>query len=1073
MGELLPANDNPLLKYNISDLDIANKANSNPLLKYNASDLANEDGASDIVSDIASFADDVKSAAYRVSGGIWHQAKNAAMLAQKVLPETVSEFASLPQAEAFSGEMETVAKQRVVDPATFAQKVNQGIVGGLLSLPEYALAGMAGPFGFAALGALEEVDKGPEAAAKAAIEGAAFGGILKAVSPLSRSAQVGTLAGVSGIQGQLAGKEPVDIIADMTTSAGLGVLQSKPGGKTFKEAIDEFRLDRLGNELNRIIDPMSTATDKDAMVAAKKLMNRHRIIDAWKNREFDKLTKEFTSDEITMMYTAQSEESLIRQGKLNDNRKGWNSLPKKQRDALEKRLQPIYQEAVAEAKKAGVLDDAFDVYDPRIVIETLSPGEISRLGSKTIAAGSNIRTSFGNLKSRKYSTLSETEQAIKDSFGEGASVLKDARVFPLVTAKLMKATESALLIEHIRQRGKEADVETVRLGGDPQGWFTNPENPAFYKKIPRIKHDEKGQVVIDGEGRVELVRTEDGSPVIDRVPLYIHPHFAGPLEAITTKPHSMGVQALLDLKYKGMSVIMFNPIVHNSVIYFKAMPYDPIGMLTFSDYRRGNQLLGDDAFVERAMKHNTVFMDRYGAQRDISDMAPEPGLSAGRSWTANVAGKIAKPFGREAQAREAIDKAGDFWHGRMLWKQVAKVQASLYEKTERELIKLGMEPDAAGYAAGHIANRYGGAIPYEDMGRSLRTAMNFILFSRSFTGTNIGIWKDALFGLSESTKAQIEYASNSLNVSIANSYIKKKQAEALVADIAASIVIGAGMQTTITAIMTDSSKDEILDGYKERLNKWVTEAHKNPLVVLNPIKFFEDLSPQSSNEPGKTKRIYIGRDKNGTAIYLKNPFGKIGEDLIDLYEQPYNLLKRKLSPFFGAVRDISNNDAGFGREVWAPDDSTLRAIGKSALHVFKKQVPYDLAEALIDTASGDTKDIQKYKAIMGIPLGLSFSKGYPGGPELGVLSEVERKRKRMKASNMPSIRKLIEKGEISSAMNKMIDLGFSEKEAESTFESTLAPYGKLSANRIERIMRNASKEDQEKLMTILKDKTYQ
>lgn len=1068
----MPAN--PLLQTDEAPNPLLMQKVENPLLAGATDNYSFIDAAvPEIVNAIPQFAEDIKSSAYRVSGGLWHKMKNAAMLARQVLPEAVSEFASLPQAEKFSGEMQTVAESNVVVPETFSQKLNQGVASGLMSLPEYALAGMAGPVGFAALGALDKADKGPAEAAMGAAEGALFGGIVKAVSPLTRTAQAGTLAGIAGIEGTLQGKAPVDIISDMTVSAGLGVLQGRSGGKTIKDVIEDFRNDRIGAELNRIIDPLSSATDGDAMVAAKKLMNRHRIIDAWKNREFDNLTKEFTPEERGKMYLAQSEENLIRRGELTDQTKGWNSLNHKQRVFLEQKLQPIYEQAVVEAKKAGVLETAFDVYDPRIVVETLSPGEISRLGSKTIAAGSNIRTAFGNLRARKYTTLSEAEQAIKDSFGEGVSVLKDARVFPLVTAKLMKATESANLIKYIQQRGKEADVETIRLGDAPQGWFTNPENPAFYKRVPRIARDEKGQVVTDDMGRVELVRAADGKPIIDKTPIWIHPHFAGPLEAITSKPHSAIVKGLLDLKYKSISLIMFNPIVHNSVIYYKAVPFDPLGMLTFSSYRRGGDLLKDDVFVKDAMEHNVVFMDKYGAQRDINDMAPEPNLTPGRSLTANVIGKAAAPFGAEAKAREAVDKAGDIWHGKMLWKQVAKVQAALYEKTQKDLVELGMEKDAAGYAAGHIANRYGGAIPYEDMGRSLRTTMNFILFSRSFTGTNIGIYKDALVGLPEYAKAQIEKASNKLNSSIANRYIRKKQAEALVADIAMNIVIGAGIQSTITAINTDSTADEIWDGYKARFQKWVVDANQNPLIVLNPVKSLEDLSPQSSNEPGKTKRIYVGRDKNGTAIYVKNPFGKIGEDLIDLYEQPYNLLRRKLSPLFGAGMDVANNDAGFGRDMWAPDDSTLKAIGKAAWHVFKKQVPSDLIEALSDTVSGDTKDIQKYKATMGIPLGVSFSKGYPGGPELGLLADVERKRKNIKSQHLPKIRKQIESGEINEAIDKMVDLGFSAKEAESVFESTIAPFGKLTPNRIERIMNRASKEDQEKLLTILKDKTYQ
>jgi hypothetical protein len=42
----------------------------------------------------------------------------------------------------------------------------------------------------------------------------------------------------------------------------------------------------------------------------------------------------------------------------------------------------------------------------------------------------------------------------------------------------------------------------------------------------------------------------------------------------------------------------------------------------------------------------------------------------------------------------------------------------------------------------------------------------------------------------------------------------------------------------------------------------------------------EDLSSTSENEPGRRDRLRIGYAKDGTAIYARNPAGKIGEEFI-------------------------------------------------------------------------------------------------------------------------------------------------------------------------------------------------
>jgi len=114
-----------------------------------------------------------------------------------------------------------------------ASRVNR-IVGGLpINLGTAAIAAKAGgPVGgFAALGALSESDRGPQAAALGAIEGAAIGVFFRGTETFSKLARGGTLAALGTKMGLSRGETPDEAALQGATLGILaGVTAKGPGG---------------------------------------------------------------------------------------------------------------------------------------------------------------------------------------------------------------------------------------------------------------------------------------------------------------------------------------------------------------------------------------------------------------------------------------------------------------------------------------------------------------------------------------------------------------------------------------------------------------------------------------------------------------------------------------------------------------------------------------------------------------------------------------------------------------------------------------------------------------------------
>jgi hypothetical protein len=311
---------------------------------------------------------------------------------------------------------------------------------------------------------------------------------------------------------------------------------------------------------------------------------------------------------------------------------GLDTLKPGERAVVEK-LQNDARDVYEQAKDVGIISpeaDGLPSYVPRMVVAMSKGGaELLRRRDAKDASGSanGPRTSSPNTRLRKYLTADETENAAK-GLDDNAEVVKNIRTLPLATAKLREAIAGRELINKIRDLGKQAGVETVAEGRASRAdtsYFTM-DHPAFTTWKPRM-HEVDGKTV--------PMLGEDGSPVFDKVPLQVLGSFEGPLKAVLGEKSGSVYNALMDLKSRVTSTIMYSPVIHNMVEFGRALPAMPGKVLTLRVYGDGGRALADPATMREAINAGLVPIG-HGARSDITGIADSPNIKPGRSWTSQV-----------------------------------------------------------------------------------------------------------------------------------------------------------------------------------------------------------------------------------------------------------------------------------------------------------------------------------------------------------------------------------------------------------------------------------------------------
>jgi hypothetical protein len=832
----------------------------------------------------------------------------------------------------------------------------------------------------------------------------------------------------------------------------------------------------MGRDAQMLVAPMARGT-RDSMAMAKDFANTTRR-NRWEWSRIDAdIEKRFTAEQRARMWNAADEESVARQLGESREHQGLVTLTGEERAAVED-LQARAQNAWLRARDLGMVEgEGLPAYTPRMVMNAA----LANAGDSAIplnGIGLNLRTRSPGMRHRAHMTVEETEAAAKAKYGNDAYVARDIRALPLATAHLEDAVAGRTLINNIKDYGARAGTETVVEGAIPAGTetkFFTIDHPAFRTWRPKFKEKEGGGV--------EVVKDAEGNTIFEQVPIYVHGDFEGPLRAVLTQRSGPMYGAMMSLKGKTMSLIMNSPMIHNAVEWGRALPAMPGKVATFKVYFEGNRVKNDVTQMREAIDAGLVPIGKRFFNQDITSIMEAPDLAPGRSWTAKLLGAVPGLFDEAAgvAVKRAIDKAGDFWHNTLLWDRIADLQMGLYANFREEMLAKGIDRQTANRVAAHWANRYAGALPQEAMSDAARKVANVLLFSRSFTLGNLGVMKDMLTGLPKDVIAQIErdagFGKGSIEgalpeqaaegVKYAKTLARRKAIAVVLADVALMYVGNSILQSVINVIRTDRTVDQEMKGYADRFAAAMEHVKEHPLALIQPFDFMERLSSTSENEPGKADRIRIGTAKDGTAIYMRNPAGKIGEEFVGYMNGPLDMLRRKLGTVARPGWQILANDKGFGRKVYDPNadvpEKYLLNIGRIAMHLAASQVPEGQMSAAMDLVKGDGDPAVNTAQAFGPIAGVTFSRGAPGGPAVGELYKARERHDFDVQRDLPDIRKMVQRGDIAGAQDRLTALGVPPGLQRFYIKTSLFPETRLGGRTLRDFYLYATPEQRERM----------
>lgn len=825
----------------------------------------------------------------------------------------------------------------------------------------------------------------------------------------------------------------------------------------------------LARNLQFMVDPMAAGSNA-AMVVAKDTISSIRRID-WDNARLDEyLMKQFKPEQRARMFNAMDEESVALQTGESREHQGLATLEPGERAIVEK-FDADQQHTWQQMRDLGMIEgEGLPMHAPRFLINMAkATDKDAALSLNTI--GTNVRVKTGTMMHRKYLTVEDTESAAKAKFGAQTEVARDIRVLPVATARQQKAVIYRTMINKIEEIGRSAGDQTVIEGAPPEGsqygWFTL-DHPAFKTWRPKFERLPNGDPAIEGN-MIKTVKDAEGNVIFEQSPIYVRNDFEGPLRSIMDEAPSKhplakgamtGYQALMALKGKAMTVILNSPLIHNAVVWGKVAPSAPGEWLGFRLYWKGNAIKNDPVRAGQLIERGLAPIGHRGSFQDITSMMEEPSLTAGRSTFSKVLafgpGLIDDAYGQSI--KRAIDTAGDVYHGTLLWDRVADVQFGVAAHLSDKLVDLGTERVVADRIGAHFANTIVGSMPKEAMSNAARAFLNTTLFSRSFTVGNLQVGKMAAFGLPKPIMAQIERDLGTVPPE-ADTFLKQlgrrramgqtaRTAVAIIAvDYAMSKIINSLLQNAINVTVNDSSVSQETREYARRLQTEYDKVKTDPTELLHPLNLVDRLTPMGANEPSKENRIFIGYDKDGTAIYGRNPVGKYPEELVDWATSPKDTLKRKLSPMVGGVLDIMANDKGFGRKIYDPTAMGYIERGKAVFnameYLVEKHLPMQQVTGAWDLLRGDGDQKVNAMRTLGPAAGFTVSQGAPGGMAKGELYAEKDSYKAKFDIEWPSIRKQIKRGDLPGARAAMEELRVTPRDQRSLIRAAQYP-GRIS-----------------------------
>ena len=826
-----------------------------------------------------------------------------------------------------------------------------------------------------------------------------------------------------------------------------------------KSLFDDIKNSKAIREAGLTLIPMSMG-DQQAKSTAQKFANALRLaqhqwqtLDGYIATHFNKTQRE------AMWNAADEQNTLLQQGKSTKGQ-GLDSLPPDQR-AVVQGMHDYSTVLFARAKAAGMVQgDGMPFWTPRMAVLIGEDGEYSvpsgnGKSRSNDGVGGNLSTSSPNLKQRKYLTAAETEAAMKSTLGDNAELVRDARTMPLAMARLEQAIAGRELVNQVKDFGLVAGSDLVSTSKDPG--FVTIDHPALMTYKPRFD-------IVDGKPKPLLDMNDN--IVMDRVPLFIHPDWEGPLRSVLSKDDGAWYRGYMLLKSKAMSAIMVSPLTHNMVIMGRALAYDPLQVLTLRAYFTGNALARDSALVGKAISSGLVFMGgNRSTVMDITDVSRGIGKTGGwgdinESIISKSAEALANVFskGSGESIKAKMDAMGEFYHHDLLWKQVGALQMYIFNDYSNYLMDKGHPELAANAIASHLANRYGGAVARENMGYWARKALNVLLFSRSFNVGNIGAVKDTVYGLPAGLAAKI-YADvgNAAGDKAMKASVGKARM-GIAADLGMSMLLTAVTASAIKSLLDDETLDDIGKGYIRRFSEMGKEIAEHP---MNPVSYNPyQVLPTNDNEEGKKSRIDIGSNEIGQHEYIRLPAGKVVEDTIGWLTEPFDTFKKKESPIVHSVWQAVTDDQGFGKPVKDPEGNVLTNISQSIGHVLKAQIPYDSMMTIYDMTQGVGTKLDAHKTA-GFITGFSASEGNQRGPEGAIDFAVADRIKKQQAYAMDEVKRDLKYGKEESAADTLEKIGLTPMEINKIIRHQTSPQGGESRKMIRDFNMHSTDKEQE------------
>ena len=804
------------------------------------------------------------------------------------------------------------------------------------------------------------------------------------------------------------------------------------------------------------VAPMSVGSDQ-ARALAKDFANAERST-RWQWAMFDELLKSnFTPEQLEKMWIAGDQENVLRMEGKKSKTKGLNSLSHEERVAVE-RLHSYGEELLQRAKDVGMFKgEGLPYWTPRMAVMIGEDGDyymppFSGEGGGS-SEGKNVTTTSQNLKQRKYLKASETEEAMKAKLGDEANLVRNIRTMPMAMARLERAIAGRELVNGIKKLSKKTGTE-LTSASEKDGFFTI-DHPAFKTFAPRME---------ERDGKWTPVLDQSGEIVFDKKPIYVSNEFRGPLKAIMSQKNGAVYNGLMTLKAKTMGIIMYSPLIHNAVEWGRAMPIMPMKVLTFKVYFEGNKVKKDPAQMLQALKDGLVPIGHRGATQDLTGIMEDPSLKVGRSWTAQILGKIADQVSESAgeAVRRGVDTAGDFWHNKLLWDRIGDLQAGIYANMKADLIHKGFDEKSAGVVSAHFANRFAGALPNEAMSANARKIANLALFSRTFTLGNLGVLKDAFTGLPKEVRAQLSRDVGELAMRASKNIARREAISAILFDMGLMLIGNSLLQDAMNYINGDDL-DKIEKGYLRRLKEYGSSILENPLNLIGNL---DHLSSTADNEPTKQGRIKYGTDADGTALYFRMPIGKIGEEFTGWLGSPLQILKNKEGTILRPLTQILSNDKGFGMPIYDNEakllsTDTLRNVGRVATHLVKAQLPFDALVSAYDLArgKGNTTDSSK---VFGPLVGLTTSKGSQGGPAVGEMYQADKAFQTRVSFVMEDVKRAMKEGDQDKAVELLLSTGMGPNEVRSRINSMVAPQSRLNKGAVKKFNQHSTDEQKDR-----------